>query len=53
VISWSESKNEILKAERGISFEEVCAEIDAGRTLDVIDHPSRAKQEIYIVRLHG
>ena len=53
MVSWSESKNEILKVEREISFEEVVAEIDAGRILALIDHPTRENQEIYIVRLHG
>jgi len=53
MVSWSEIKNKTLKAERGVSFEEVVAEIDGGRILDLIDHPNRSNQQIYIVRLHG
>lgn len=52
-ISWSEEKNELLKATRGVCFEEVVAEIEAGRILALIPHPSRHGQQIYIIRLHG
>jgi len=53
MIGWSEEKNEILKRERGLSFEEAEQEIIANRVLDLIPHPSRPNQQIYIIRLHG
>ena len=53
MIRWSEEKNASLKAERGISFEEALAEIEAGRLLDLLPHPSRPNQRIFVIRLHG
>ena len=53
MIGWSDEKNEQLRAERGLSFEESAAEIEAGRVLAVIPHPSRSNQRIYIIPLHG
>ena len=52
-VSWSEEKNELLKATRGVSFEEVVAEIEAGRLLALLPHPSRPNQKIYIIRLRS
>ena len=49
---WSTAKNQILIAERGISFEQVVAAIEQGQALDVVDHPNQQKypgQSIYIV----
>jgi hypothetical protein len=37
--SWSPEKEELLKAARGISFEEVYTAIDEGGLLDVIPNP--------------
>jgi len=49
-ITWDEAKNEKIKSERGVSFEEIAAELVAGRVLDVLDHPSRPAQKIFIVK---
>jgi hypothetical protein len=46
-------KKELLKRERGVSFEEAVWEIEEGRVMDLIPHPSRANQRIFIVMLHG
>ena len=43
-ISWSTEKNTLLKAERGVSFEDVVFHIMAGDILDTVDHPN---QECY------
>lgn len=40
---WSREKNEVLKLEREVSFEEVVDAIEEGRLLDVIEHPNREK----------
>ncbi len=53
MILWNEEKNNLLKEKRGVSFEEVETEIMGGRLLDLLPHPTRENQQIYIVRLHG
>ena len=40
---WDESKNEWLKEERGIGFEDVVAALDKGKELDRIDHPNKRR----------
>jgi len=52
--AWNSDKNEWLKAERGISFEEVVFHIENGDLLDVLDHPHREKyhnQQIFVVQI--
>lgn len=51
--AWDEAKNEKLKIERGIGFEEVVFHIERGDLLDILDHPNReryAGQRIFVVR---
>ena len=53
-IVWNAEKNETLKAERGVSFEEVLSAISQGGLLGVMDHPNRAKyghQKMLVVRI--
>ncbi len=40
---WDSEKNERLKAERGISFEQVVMHIERGDVLGLYDHPNPAK----------
>lgn len=52
---WSVEKNEKLKEDRGVSFEEVVSAIFEGKLLSVVDHPNQDQypgQKIYIVELH-
>ncbi len=42
-IRWNSDKSLSLKAERGVSFEEVLSAISQGGLLSVMDHPNRAK----------
>ncbi len=52
---WSNTKNEKLKKERNISFEEIVFHIMQGDLLDIIEHPNRSKypdQKIFIVRVN-
>jgi len=52
--AWNEEKNQRLKAERNISFEEVIVHIAAGDLLDVLEHPNPEKyqgQRIFIVKM--
>lgn len=52
--AWNEDKNERLKAERNVSFEEVVLCIERGYVLDIIEHPNPAKyggQRLFIVEI--
>lgn len=51
-IRYSLEKNEQLKAERDISFEDVILAIESGKLLDDIEHPNKEKyphQNIFII----
>ncbi len=51
---WSTAKNQMLIAERGISFERVVAAIEQGDLVDVFQHPNQRKypgQSIYAVEV--
>ena len=51
--AWEEAKNERLKAERGIGFEEVVFHIERGDVLDILEHPNQERyggQRILVVR---
>jgi uncharacterized DUF497 family protein len=54
VYRWDLEKNEKLKAERGISFEQVVMHIERADILDVYEHPNQKKhagQQILVVRI--
>jgi uncharacterized DUF497 family protein len=40
---WDYEKNEKLKVERGIGFEEVILHIERGDLIDVVEHPNQTK----------
>jgi len=49
---WNPEKNEILKKERGISFEQIVFHLSQGDIWKIADHPDRKKypgQRIYFV----
>jgi len=51
---WSEEKNELLKAERQVSFEEVVFYIEQGFLLDVLEHPNQEKykgQKMFVFQI--
>lgn len=53
---WNEEKSLALKAERGVSFEDVVFYVAAGGLLDVLDHPNPDAypgQRIMIVDIDG
>ena len=54
--SWSGTKNESLKAERGVSFEQVVFHIYQGHLLDIMEHPNQRRypgQRIFVVDIGG
>lgn len=53
---WNHDKNEVLKKDREISFEEVVLAIEADGLLDELQHPNPDKypnQSILVVALEG
>lgn len=51
---WNETKNDKLREEREICFEDVVVAISEGKVYDVLAHPSPAKypnQRFYIVEI--
>ena len=43
--AWNRAKNQRLKVERNISFEEVLIHIANGDVLDIVEHPNQVKYE--------
>ena len=53
---WNYEKNLKLKAERGISFEQVVMHIERGDILDVVQHPNQEKypnQQLIVVDINN
>ena len=53
---WDLGKNEKLRAERGISFEQVVMHIERADVLDVYEHPDQRKypgQQVLVVNVQG
>ena len=53
---WNEEKNNWLKRERDVSFEQVVLGIENGKLLDVIRHPNQTKykgQRVYVIEIEG
>ena len=52
---WDNQKNELLKAERGISFEQGVMHIEQGDVLDLVIHPNQKKypgQQIIVIEIN-
>jgi uncharacterized DUF497 family protein len=53
---WNDEKNELLKSERGISFEQVELAIASGGLLDRVRHPNQSKypnQKVFLVKVEN
>ncbi len=50
-LNWNSEKNEILKQERNLSFEEIAIMIEAGEILDVLENPGYPNQSMYIINI--
>jgi uncharacterized DUF497 family protein len=51
--TWDNAKNEKLKADRGIGFEEIVFLIGQGRVLDILEHPNQQRygcQRIFVIQ---
>ena len=54
VFTWEPEKNERLKKERGLSFEDVLFHVESGDVLDLFEHPNQKRypgQKIYVVAI--
>ena len=50
-LNWDKNKNEILKKERGISFEEIAYLIESEQIIAIEENPSKPNQKIYILEI--
>ncbi|MBI5192827.1 MAG: toxin [Nitrospirae bacterium] len=53
MIIWDEDKNKKLKLERNISFETISEIILGKKYLDILEHPSKNNQLIFIIELNN
>ena len=52
-LNWSSAKNETLKRERGITFEEIAYLIESGRIIGIEENPGRSNQKMYILEIEN
>ncbi len=55
-LRWPSDKNALLKAERGVSFEDVTVALAAGALLQIVAHPNAQRyprQRIMVVAIRG
>ena len=53
---WNDDKNEWLRRERGVTFEDIVFHLAQGGLLDTIEHPNQKQypgQKIFIVNVEG
>jgi len=56
VYAWNSEKNELLKADRRVSFEEIVLNIQLGNEVDIFDHPNQESypgQQISVVLIEN
>ncbi len=53
MIIWDDKKDTKLKIERNISFEEISDIILNKQYLDVLKHPSKSNQKIFVIELNN
>lgn len=50
-LNWNSEKNEILKRERGISFEEIAYLIEAGQVIGIEENSGHPNQRMYVLEI--
>lgn len=53
IFDWDDEKNDFLRKERNISFEEIVLYISEGNIIDILEHPNKVRypnQKIYLVK---
>ncbi len=51
---WDNAKNEKLKSERGVGFEDVIMAIEAGDILDILENANKEKypnQKVFVIKI--
>ncbi len=54
IFNWDNQKNQQLKKERGVSFEQIVFLIENDLVLDILEHPNKKKyrnQRVYIMNI--
>ena len=52
--TWEPEKNEKLKAQRGVSFDDIVRRIERGDVLDILEHPDQERyegQRLFVVQI--
>ena len=52
---WNKEKNERVKIERGVSFEQITMHIERGDVLDIVAHPNQEKypnQQLLVIEIN-
>ena len=52
-LNWNSEKNEILKRERGISFDEIAYLIESGQIIGIEENPGRSNRKLYILGIEN
>ena len=52
-LNWDSEKNEILKRERGISFEEIALLIESDQIIGIEENPGYPNQKMYILEIEN
>ncbi len=52
-IIWDTEKNEKLRRERNITFEEVAQMILEKKYVAILEHPKRPEQRLFLIPIHG
>ena len=50
-LNWDPDKNEILKRERGISFEEIAYLIESDQVIGIEENPGYSNQKMYVLEI--
>jgi len=50
-LNWDKDKNEKLKKERRISFEEIAYLIESGNIVAIEENPNRPNQKLYVLEI--
>ena len=52
-LNWNSEKNETVKRERGISFEEIAYMVESGQIIGIEENPVRPNQKLYILEIEN
>jgi len=52
-LNWNSGKNQLLKQERGISFEEIAYLIESGRLIGIEENPGHPNQKMFILEIEN